>query len=544
MPVPAHVSPSLVSINDTLECVARATQVQRQPPTIVHRESFTASGQGNDESAREPAAPPAERRITRGRQVGLSTRDGSNVGPNVPLPTTESNNPPMEGVSRQDATSHPKKRRSKSKRNLTASALRLRTYGESGRLLAESAQDVQEATTENHAETDRQDGQLQNQSSQAKPRRPRKRALQDAAAEIVEDAVQGVAKDQRKRGRKSKRAGTPEDAENIKIAPSETKMGELCCDGRIGRKSVRERELREMDRAAYVKKKQRELQEVVGQAVFPNGGGSVEPASSRERPEGHQREQEEEVALNVPNTIIVNGQIQIDEESLQIDRHAAAAAVRNMEELEPIDENDLSRKVTSGSWLKRDHSGGWNEILLDRFYLGLRMFGTDFEMISKMFPGKTRHAIKLKFCKEERLDYPRIKAALTGEKVPVVLEEYEKLTGTEYEDPEELDRLMEEDRKKLEEEQAAEKQAMDDAAREREVQAAKEREAAREETGKDYQQKQKKKSVKYGKGKHRGRKAREKQPGLGGRSRGPGEKRRYSCQRLLEVPCSHKARPP
>ncbi|KAG8532100.1 uncharacterized protein KY384_003737 [Bacidia gigantensis] len=141
-----------------------------------------------------------------------------------------------------------------------------------------------------------------------------------------------------------------------------------------------------------------------------------------------------------------------------------------------------------------------------------------------MFPGKTRHAIKRKFVKEERLDYPRIKATLLGKKVPVVLEEYEKMTGAEYEDPAELDKIMEDDRKQLEEEQAAEKAAMEEAERQREEVAAAERAAAAEDnSGHESGGKGKKRKGKKGKRKERGqdgarlrRSRKKKDIGLGG----------------------------
>ena len=327
--------------------------------------------------------------------------------------------------------------------------------------------------------------------SPAKRRRPskakasrRKRNVEEEAAAIVDAAVQGTTKDPRKRGRRSRRAETPEDAEHERISTADTTMVELCRDTRKGRKSSRERRLKEMDRAAFVAKKQRELRELMDQEAVPD---SEEPAERAQPDVSHdirQKELEHTVVQQVPRTIIVDGQIRIDPDSLRIDRHAAAAVERERDgEIEAIDENDLSRKVTSGSWLKRDQSGRWNELLLDRLYQGLRMFGTDFEMISKMFPGKSRHAIKVKFCKEEKFDYPRIQAALLGEKVPVVLEDYENMTGAEYEHPRELERAMEEDRKMLEEEQAAELQAMKEAEQEREAQAEAEREAAQEESG-------------------------------------------------------------
>ena len=325
-------------------------------------------------------------------------------------------------------------------------------------------------------------GAAERAQAPAKPKRKYtkrkgKQSLEGAAAEIVEQAVSGSSKDPAKRGPKKKRAATPDGADTMIISTSEVRMADLCKDGRTGRKSEREKELVEYERAEFIRKKQRQLQEILGQAE-PEGQGS--PAESADaRLERLERErQEESVAQNVPNTIIVDGQIRIDEDSLQIDRHAAAAIERAAEQLEAVDESDLTRKVNAGSWMKRDRSGGWNALLTERFYDGLRMFGTDFEMISKMFPGRTRHKIKLKFVREEKVNYERIRATLLGQPVPVDLPEYEKMAGTEFDDPQELEREIEEDRKRLEEETAAEKQALNDAIREREEAIAAERATA------------------------------------------------------------------
>ncbi|CAF9936040.1 MAG: Transcription factor TFIIIB component B [Alectoria fallacina] len=303
-------------------------------------------------------------------------------------------------------------------------------------------------------------------------------SIEDAAAGVVEDAVQGSSKDPRKHGWRRKRAPTPEDAETIQIMPSEIRMMDLCRDGGTGRKSEREKELEELERAEFIRKKQRQLKEVMGEAEPESQATPLESTEVRQDRLARQREQEENVAHNVPNTIIVNGQIQIDEASLEIDRHAAAALERNAEQLDAVEETDMTRKINSATWLKRDKSSGWNEMLTERFYDGLRMFGTDFEMISKMFPGRTRHKIKLKFCKEEKINGDRIKATLLGEKLAVDLPELEKMAGTEFDDPEELEKDLEEDRIRLQEETAAEKQAMDEGKREREEQIAAEQAAA------------------------------------------------------------------
>lgn len=346
-------------------------------------------------------------------------------------------------------------------------------------------------------------GAADHESPQAVTTKPKKQArkrrtqqsIEDAAEEIIQDAVEGSSRNPKKRPGRKKRSPTPEDAENVQIAPSEVKMADLCSDTRTGRISARELELRELDRAAFVKKKQSELKEIMEDTETPP---TAEPTTGDVEREETRRIVQENVALNVPNTIIVNGQIQIDETSLGIDRHAAAAIERNAEQLEGVEENDFTRKVNSGTWLKKDKSGGWNQTLLDRFYDGLRMFGTDFGMISSMFPGKSRHAIKLKFGREERENPALIKEILLGTQLPVDLDEFQKLTGTEYGDPAILEQEMEEDRKALEEEQAAEVAVIEKARRERAEQVAAEKEtttgdesSAKENRGKGKRKKKK-----------------------------------------------------
>ncbi len=474
-------------------------------------------------------------------EKGRASAQQPTAGPNDPLPSTETSE-----ITVQASTNHEVPRRpvatskGKTPRKTQAERRRLRIE-ESAAAIVEAAAQGSTIKAKKPRRTSRkrtaqgfekapgqsnpgENQELQGQEGQKEvgpvskkrktTRKSKKQSLEHTAAAIVDDAVQATSKDPQRRKRKPKRAVTPEGAETVVIAPSETRMADLCKDGGTGRKSAREAELRDMERAEMFKKKQKQLQEKLGGAESPNQAGSAGPDEARHARDERQSEREQDVAHHVPNIVVVNGQITLDETSLQIDRHAVAAIEREAEQLEGVDENDLTRKINSASWLKRDRSGGWNEILLDRFYSGLRMFGTDFEMIAAMFPGKTRHAIKLKFCKEEKYNYPRIKAALMGERLPVVLEEYQKMTGTEYDDPEELEKDIEEDRKNLEEEQQAEKEAMEAAVRERAEQAERERVEAGEDSGKGSGRRKKKKGSKKGKRKESTPRTKARKPGM------------------------------
>lgn len=243
--------------------------------------------------------------------------------------------------------------------------------------------------------------------------------------------------------KRRKRSETPEEAETSEIVPSTIKMADLCKDTRKGKKSNRERELAKID-WAEVKRKQREQRNQRDQGEVP----PQETADQRlERMAGEQGSQ----TRAVPKLRLVNGRMVLDDQSLQVDRHAEAE--NDAEAHEEVEENSLTRRVNCASWMKKEPKETWNEEQTDRFYQALRMFGTDFMIISKMFPGRSRRQIKLKFTKEERVDPLRIKDALVGPKDPMDLEEYQRQSNLECDDPAELQRELEEELKRHEEEQ-------------------------------------------------------------------------------------------
>ncbi|OBT51265.1 hypothetical protein VE04_08628 [Pseudogymnoascus sp. 24MN13] len=207
------------------------------------------------------------------------------------------------------------------------------------------------------------------------------------------------------------------------IDHSTIKMADLCKDLKIGKKFSKHDEIkqRDIDRKAKAKLR-RENPELVG-------------ASDDERPSATTRSATETPIQTTsvgPRMRLVDGQIVIDESSLNLDRHKLAAA--NAGVMEIIEENEFTRITTSGTFMKREKNIFWDLEAEEKFYVGLRMFGTDFEMISKMFPDRNRRQIKLKFNKEERLYPSKINSALLGEKVPINFDEYKSHTGLEYED--------------------------------------------------------------------------------------------------------------
>ncbi|KAJ5600313.1 hypothetical protein N7450_001380 [Penicillium hetheringtonii] len=211
--------------------------------------------------------------------------------------------------------------------------------------------------------------------------------------------------------RKQSRAGASdaeEGAETVEILPNVMKMSELCKDLKTGKKSKR--------------------RESASQAKGPSG----------------------------PVMRIVNGEIVLDTASLEVDRHADAA--REAGDLEDVVENQLTRKINQASYGKRSKTESWDEEMTDLFYRGLRMFGTDFMIISNMFPGRSRRQIKLKFNNEERRDPQRIRDTLMGPREVVDIETYTAMTNQTYDDPKVIQQELDEEKRAIEEQHEKEKQ--------------------------------------------------------------------------------------
>jgi transcription factor TFIIIB component B'' len=106
-----------------------------------------------------------------------------------------------------------------------------------------------------------------------------------------------------------------------------------------------------------------------------------------------------------------------------IDREGDADRLIN--EMVITEDQDITARLTTRSFMKNNkrfpnefllpgQGRRWNQELTKLFYDGLRSFGTDFQMISQMFPGFTRRSIKTKFTREERENPEGIREALQG----------------------------------------------------------------------------------------------------------------------------------
>lgn len=282
------------------------------------------------------------------------------------------------------------------------------------------------------------------------------------------------------------------DPELHEIDPNTVTMYGLSYDRRHGKTSEREKKMAEIDWVEVARKRYAEIEAATAAAAAGTTVQPAQPTDVRETTEGpsgtaesrseleqeaqsaKQTAQEETIdpPADLPGFRIVDGQIVTDETNLVIDRVARAEEEAAETTVPLVEDNDLTRKVNNMSWINsrrrdvadriphsRSKSDPWSEEETERFYEALRMFGTDFYLISKMFPPKTRKMIKLKFIREERLDLARVNATLMGQKTTgksFDLEFYARETGRDvsefkkYDDAEHAERVIRESMKERE----------------------------------------------------------------------------------------------
>ncbi|KAJ5248934.1 hypothetical protein N7468_000385 [Penicillium chermesinum] len=403
-----------------------------------------------------PRTLPVEPTVIPSIEKGIEQSVASDVNPeqvSIPTPITA---PPAPTASTQEsrttkrdaptATERPGKRAKK-----TSEITRSKEWAQWQAPLTPASQNVTSAGETSETPRD----SVASSSAVSSTPEPRRASTASKKRKPSKAAVDGDGSE-KKKTRRRRREPTPEGAETVEILPNVIKMSELCKDLKTGKKSQREADIRKWE--AEQQEKKHMTQE--------NGNGAGTPKKSNgatAEPEPNASADKIDKALSSaeptkqsgPVMRIVNGEIVLDASSLEVDRHADAA--RDVGELESVEENQFSRRVNQSTWGKRSKTEAWDEERTDLFYRGLRMFGTDFMVISKMFPGRSRHQIKLKFNNEERKDPQRIKDTLMGPREIIDIETYSEMTNATYDDPRIIQEQLDEEKKKIEEEHDKEK---------------------------------------------------------------------------------------
>lgn len=242
---------------------------------------------------------------------------------------------------------------------------------------------------------------------------------------------------------------------------SVTTMADLCKDLPHGDLSHRETAMRKIDWAAVKKRRlqtalattKSRLSSAAKDALTPSlGSPGLTPSSTDQISESSRSKP---TTMKVTTKIVNDSIVLIDDSGLErLDRHAEADA--ELHQLEEVEEDDLTlffNRSTLANQNRRDPADRishrcndrWTQQETDSFFAALRMFGTDFNMLSQMIPGKTRRQVKAKFIREERIDPCLIKSALLTEVVPINLDAYTQASGvsdTDLMDPQTFQREL------------------------------------------------------------------------------------------------------
>ncbi|KAL7748311.1 hypothetical protein RI367_006270 [Sorochytrium milnesiophthora] len=122
-------------------------------------------------------------------------------------------------------------------------------------------------------------------------------------------------------------------------------------------------------------------------------------------------EDEDDDAASGPKVQYINGELVIDEASLTI--HELPSKRRAADAQMAVVEEQNNRYFNQGTWMKsRNRTLRWQADEIDLFYKGLSAWGTNFELIARMIPGKTRVNVRNKYNQELKRHSARVEAAL------------------------------------------------------------------------------------------------------------------------------------
>ncbi|WFD42583.1 hypothetical protein MPSI1_001229 [Malassezia psittaci] len=133
-------------------------------------------------------------------------------------------------------------------------------------------------------------------------------------------------------------------------------------------------------------------------------------------------------------TRIVDGKIVLDERSLFANYRDEEQQAHEQRNWEVVDEREGDQFVNSASRSKQRRTQRWSEEETERFFQAISQWGTDFEIITRLFPQRTRREIKSKWSKESRQNPKRLDDAFTR-RTAVDLKAYGHVAGVDLSGP-------------------------------------------------------------------------------------------------------------
>lgn len=259
-----------------------------------------------------------------------------------------------------------------------------------------------------------------------RPRVPRRRAatsISDDEAEYERQCAQ------------QESGGTGHDLPPLRVDIGTTRMESIAVTNwKSGRASSRTFEL-ERVRARQLKKR-REESAVDGETTIkasqtPTPRDATTPRDTPAPMDAEPQFHENRLAVQ---TRIVDGKIVLDEQSLFANYRDDELHEREQRNWEVIDEREGDQFINSASRSKQRRTQRWSADETERFFHAVSQWGTDFEMITRLFPRRTRREIKAKWTKESRDNPARLDHAFQR-RVKVDLRAYGQAAGVDLSGP-------------------------------------------------------------------------------------------------------------
>ncbi|KZV98988.1 hypothetical protein EXIGLDRAFT_831766 [Exidia glandulosa HHB12029] len=291
------------------------------------------------------------------------------------------------------------------------------------------------------------------EADKPKPKK-RRRKTADASAEGSDDSPKP-----KRRGRQKKAVNLPtaEDGEGRQsLDPTLATMADICADPGVGRLSSRYEAVVNAYTEDKVKRKKKRLEmharamkRLYGQPIEGEESTSVVKQlslkvdeSSSKKGDGDGGDDDEwdyEATVHVSGQHAVQirqgdgNQTVVDESSLQVNREDDPEH-RAYEEMEEIEESDLTKFVTSATYTRKVSGQRWKKEETELFFVGLQMFGSDFTSIALWMGTRPRSQIKQKFNREDKANSERVTWALKN-RIPIDIETLSLKTGHSFDGP-------------------------------------------------------------------------------------------------------------
>ena len=115
-------------------------------------------------------------------------------------------------------------------------------------------------------------------------------------------------------------------------------------------------------------------------------------------------EDDQEDVMPVPQVkVAADGSIILDEASTMIETTATKKAKEDLLK-SPLVFESANQATNYGSWGKKKKNADWSDKDTVKFYKALSVFGTDFSLMEGIFKKRSRHELKMKFKKEEKVN--------------------------------------------------------------------------------------------------------------------------------------------